>query len=66
LVDGEVAKASNRICYPLNPSRRADLRESDWWHDAPSSELGDYDGLPDLLREAKVLAARVNDWNVLG
>ena len=53
LVGGEVAKASNRICYPLNPSRRADLKESDWWHDAPSRELGDHDGLPDLLRDAK-------------
>lgn len=66
LVGGEVEEASNRICYPLDQSCRADLKESDWWHDAPSSELGDCDGLPDLLFEAKVLATRVNDWNVLG
>jgi uncharacterized cupin superfamily protein len=46
LVGGEAAKLSNRIVYPLNPSRRADLKESDWWHDAPPRVPGAHDGLP--------------------
>jgi uncharacterized cupin superfamily protein len=50
LVGGEAAKPSNRIVYPLNPSRRADLNAADWWHDAPSRNLGGHDGLPDKLR----------------
>lgn len=52
LVGGEVAKASNRIVYPLNPSRRTDLSESDWWGDAPPQALGPHDGLPDALRDS--------------
>src|SRR4051812_6731295 len=51
LVGGEPAKASNRIVYPVNPSRRTDLKESDWWHDAPPRKLGSHDGLPDKLRD---------------
>ena len=50
LAGGEATKASNRIVYPLNPTRRADLSEADWWHDAPTRELGGHDGLPDRLR----------------
>lgn len=50
LVGGEASKASNRIVYPLNPSRRVDLNAADWWHDAPSRQLGDHDGLPDQMR----------------
>ena len=53
LVGGEVAKPINRIVYPLNPSRRVDLRAADWWHDAPSREIGGHDGLPDQLRGSK-------------
>jgi uncharacterized cupin superfamily protein len=53
LVGGEAWKADNRIVYPLNPSRRADLKDSDWWHDAPARELGAHDGLPDRLRAAR-------------
>lgn len=53
LVGGEVAKASNRIVYPLNPSRRTDLSASDWWDDAPTRELGPHDGLPDALRDKR-------------
>lgn len=53
LVGGEAAKLSNRIVYPLNPSRRTDLKASDWWHDAPARNLGAHDGLPDQLRSAK-------------
>ena len=51
LVGGEAAKAHNRIVYPVNPSRRADLAPSEWWDDAPAQPLGGHDGLPDRLRK---------------
>lgn len=50
LVGGEAPKEHSRILYPLNPSRRADLRPEHWWHDAPARELGPHDGLPARLR----------------
>ena len=50
LVGGEASKAHNRIVYPVNPSRRADLKPGDWWDDAPAQPLGEHDGLPDRLR----------------
>jgi uncharacterized cupin superfamily protein len=51
LAGGEAPKTSNRVIYPLNPSRRADLEEAGgWWHDPPSRTLGSHDGLPDQLR----------------
>ena len=50
LVGGDVARASNRIFYPLNPSRRQDLPAALWWHDLPPQELGPHDGLPDVRR----------------
>ena len=50
LVGGEAPKPGSRIFYPLNPSRRADMKASDWWHDAPQHSLGPHDGLPDLRR----------------
>jgi uncharacterized cupin superfamily protein len=50
LVGGEASKPDNRIFYPLNPSRRADMRPSDWWDDVPQRELGPHDGLPDAAR----------------
>jgi len=50
LVGGEASKADNRIFYPLNPSRRADLPAADWWHDVPAREQGSHDGLPDRAR----------------
>ena len=53
LVGGEASKPSNRIVYPLNPTRREDLAPADWWHDAPARTLGVHDGLPDQLRETK-------------
>jgi uncharacterized cupin superfamily protein len=53
LVGGEAAKRSNRIVYPLNPSRRADLKAADWWHGAPSRKLGSHDGIPDQLRASQ-------------
>jgi len=53
LVGGEAAKAHNRIVYPVNPSRRADLEPAEWWGDAPARALGGHDGLPDRLRSAR-------------
>jgi uncharacterized cupin superfamily protein len=50
LVGGEAAKPGSRIFYPLNPSRRADMAPSNWWHDVPERELGPHDGLPDAKR----------------
>ena len=50
LVGGEAPKPDSRITYPLNPSRRADLTSSQWWHDAPVHPLGPHDGLPDARR----------------
>ena len=50
LVGGEAAKRGSRIIYPLNPSRREDMQESDWWGNAPQRQLGSHDGLPDALR----------------
>ncbi|QDQ27034.1 cupin domain-containing protein [Chitinimonas arctica] len=52
LVGGEAAKPGNRIVYPVNPSRRADLKAADWWDDAPTRTLGEHDGLPDRLSES--------------
>jgi uncharacterized cupin superfamily protein len=50
LVGGEAARPGSRIFYPLNPSRRVDMKASDWWDDVPAHPLGPHDGLPDLLR----------------
>ena len=52
LVGGEAAKAHNRIVYPVNPSRRDDLKPAEWWDDAPAQPLGGHDGLPDRLRRS--------------
>jgi uncharacterized cupin superfamily protein len=51
LVGGEAPKSGSRIFYPLNPSRRADMKASDWWQDVPQHVLGPHDGLPNLLRD---------------
>ena len=50
LVGGEASKAHSRFTYPLNPTRRTDLKASEWWHDAPAQALGRHDGLPDALQ----------------
>jgi uncharacterized cupin superfamily protein len=52
LVGGEAPKPGSRIYYPLNPSRRADLKAADWWDDVPEHPQGSHDGLPDLMRPA--------------
>ena len=53
LAGGEAAKPDNRIVYPLNPSRRADMKAVNWWHDTPARELGAHDGLPDRMRRSR-------------
>jgi uncharacterized cupin superfamily protein len=53
LVGGEAPKAGSRIFYPLNPSRRADMEASSWWHDVPPRTLGPHDGLPDAARKTR-------------
>jgi len=50
LVGGEAPKPTNRIFYPLNPSRQADLPAREWWDDVPKRSPGPHDGLPDKLR----------------
>ena len=52
LVGGEPSKPTNRIVYPINPSRRQDLSARQWWDDAPVRPRGPHDGLPDALRTA--------------
>lgn len=47
LVGGEAPKSNSRILYPVNPSRRADMTQRQWWADAPPQPLGPHDGLPD-------------------
>ena len=50
LVGGEAPKTGSRIFYPINPTRRADMEPSNWWHDVPRRDLGPHDGLPDAAR----------------
>ncbi len=51
LVGGDAPRPGSRIFYPLNPSRRADMKAVEWWHDVPERELGPHDGLPDAARQ---------------
>jgi len=53
LVGGEAPKKGSRIFYPLNPSRRADMEPSNWWHNVPRRELGPHDGLPGVPRAGR-------------
>ncbi len=53
LVGGEAPKPGSRIFYPVNPTRRADMEASNWWHDVPRRELGPHDGVPDAARGAR-------------
>jgi len=46
LAGGERTKSSNRIYYPLNHERRADMPWSHWWDDIPLREQGPHDGRP--------------------
>jgi len=47
LVGGETQRPGSRIHYPLNPTRKVDLKPEAWWSDVPQRELGPHDGLPD-------------------
>lgn len=53
LVGGESPKAGSRIFYPLHPSRREDMKPTEWWDDVPRHSLGPHDGVPDRRREQK-------------
>ncbi len=44
LIGGESDNSDNRIYYPLNQERKADMPWSDWWDDIPLAEQGDHDG----------------------
>jgi len=46
LVVGEANKKENKIFYPLNPSRKAQVGDS-WWDEVPKRELGPHNGIPD-------------------
>jgi uncharacterized cupin superfamily protein len=46
LAGGEADKACDRIVYPRNPERRADMPWSRWWSDAPQRSYGSHDGRP--------------------
>ena len=43
----ETQRPGSRIHYPLNPTRKVDLKPEAWWSDVPQRELGPHDGLPD-------------------
>lgn len=51
LIVGEHNKLENRVYYPLNPGRKAQIH--DWWDDPPKHPLDDHDGLTDKVREWK-------------
>jgi uncharacterized protein YhfF/uncharacterized cupin superfamily protein len=44
LVGGEASKDGNRLYYPLNPEREAQLGPGEWWADVPRRPQGDHDG----------------------
>lgn len=46
LVGGEASKRDNKVYYPLNPERKAQMPWSRWWDDAPVRPQGPHDGLP--------------------
>jgi uncharacterized cupin superfamily protein len=46
LSGGEADKAHDRIFYPRNPERRAQMPWSRWWDDAPPRAQGAHDGRP--------------------
>jgi uncharacterized cupin superfamily protein len=46
LVGGERPKATNRIYYPRNPERKAQVAQGEWWDDMPMRPQGPHDGRP--------------------
>jgi uncharacterized cupin superfamily protein len=60
LVGGERSKKENLIFYPLNKERNEELKKENLlWENHPLHELGDHDGLPDLLRKKLVESLKV-------
>lgn len=47
LVGGQASTRDNRIYYPLNPEREAQVTWSQWWHDIPLRPQGPHHGKPD-------------------
>lgn len=43
---GEHRKPADRVYYPHNPERRAQVPPERWWDDAPVGPQGDHDGRP--------------------
>ena len=50
LVGGDANRSDNRIFYPLNPERQAQVGAG-WWTDVPRRSQGPHDGKPDWLRK---------------
>lgn len=46
LVGGERSKPNHRIAYPLHDKARVQLKDEQWWDDAPRHPLGPHDGMP--------------------
>jgi uncharacterized cupin superfamily protein len=46
LVGGERPKPTNRIYYPRNPEREAQVGPGEWWSDIPLGPQGPHDGRP--------------------
>jgi uncharacterized cupin superfamily protein len=46
LVGGQASTRDNRIYYPLNPEREAQVEWSSWWDDIPLRPQGSHDGKP--------------------
>lgn len=46
LVGGERPKPTNRIHYPRNPEREAQVKPGEWWKDIPLAPQGPHDGRP--------------------
>lgn len=46
LVVGEKRSHDNKVYYPLNPERKAEVGDS-WWDDVPKKQLGNHNGKPD-------------------
>ena len=49
LVVGDTNREDNKIFYPLHPDRNKLIGDK-CWSDIPQRELGEHDGLPDVLR----------------
>jgi uncharacterized cupin superfamily protein len=46
LVGGERSEQGNRIYYPRNPERKAQVSVHAWWDDVPLGPQGPHDGRP--------------------